>query len=152
MPFQRPVLSQKDFTRIGFYQEDCLLWDCEWALRAAIYGLCALLHASPYLQRAEGQGYSSQSDRQEEHIAAMLTAKERLLNHPGLTDSFKSHLVDSLAQSWFDTAYFYTLKRRPLDAITALWQSKYYRLQLKQLKLLARIVLNAIVDRILGPT
>lgn len=82
MPFQRPILRRKDYLAIGWYQEDCLLWDCEWALRAALYGPCALLNSSPYLQRASGQGYSSQTKRQEEHLLAMLAAKERLIDHP----------------------------------------------------------------------
>lgn len=82
MPFQRPVLRREDFAAIGYYQEDCLLWDCEWALRAALYGPCALLKKSPYRQRASGQGYSSQTMRQEEHILSMLTAKQRLFYYP----------------------------------------------------------------------
>ncbi|GAB6066964.1 hypothetical protein JCM13664_02820 [Methylothermus subterraneus] len=142
MPFQRPVLRREDFLAIGAYQKDCLLWDCEWALRAALYGPCALLQKSPYLQRASGQGYSSTASRQEEHLRAMLVVKERLLDHPKAS-SFRSKLTDSLAQGYFDLAYFYSENRRFGEALAALKISASYGRSLKQLKLLTKIGLKS---------
>lgn len=144
MPFQRPVLRQQDFERIGFYQEDCLLWDCEWALRAALYGPCALLKQSPYRQRASGQGYSSQTKRQEEHILSMLTAKQRLFDYPLIKDnpSARRQLQNSLAEAWFDAAYFYAQNQNYHQALAAIWQSQRYHRQIKQLKLLLKILVK----------
>jgi glycosyltransferase involved in cell wall biosynthesis len=144
MPFQRPVLRRSDFQAIGNYQEDCLLWDCEWALRAALYGPCALLRRSPYLQRASGQGYSSQSQRQEEHLLSMIVAKQRLLHHPLLkSPELKQALSHSLSQGWFDAAYFYSEHRKYRQALQALRKSMRSGIHFHQIKLLAKISIYA---------
>lgn len=140
MPFQRPVLRRQDFERIGFYQEDCLLWDCEWALRAALYGPCALLKKSPYRQRASGQGYSSQTKRQEEHILSILTAKQRLFTILKEDPVAQQQLQDALAEGWFNAAYFYAQNQSDRQALAAILKSQRYRWRVKQLKLLLKIL------------
>lgn len=147
MPFQRPVLRRQDFERIGFYQEDCLLWDCEWALRAALYGPCALLKQSPYRQRASGQGYSSQTKRQEEHILSMLTAKQRLFHYPLMRQNplAQRQLQNALSEGWFNAAYFYAQNQNHRQALAASWQSRRYRWRVKQLKLLLKILVKRVI-------
>lgn len=87
MPFQRPVTARADYLAIGGYRPECLLWDCDWALRAVLHGECALLDEGLYLQRAAGQGYSSQGRRALEHARSNLEIKESLLRHPAVADS-----------------------------------------------------------------
>lgn len=81
MPFQRPVVYHEDYLTIGGYRPECLLWDCDWALRAVLHGECAQLDEGLYLQRASGQGYSSQGRRALEHARSNLEIKESLLSH-----------------------------------------------------------------------
>ncbi|MFN3919405.1 MAG: glycosyltransferase family 2 protein [Methylohalobius sp.] len=145
MPFQRPVLRRQDFERIGFYQEDCLLWDCEWALRASLYGPCALLKQSPYRQRASGQGYSSQTKRQEEHILSMLTAKQRLFTILKENPVAQRRLQDALAEGWFNAAYFYAQNQSDRQALAAILKSQRYRWRVKQLKLLLKILVKRVI-------
>lgn len=59
MPFQRPVVRRSSSNAIGLHRPDCLLWDCDWALRAALRARCALLTRPLYRQRASEQGYHS---------------------------------------------------------------------------------------------
>ncbi len=147
MAFQRPVLRRQDFVQIGFYQEDCLLWDCEWALRAALYGSCALLKKSLYRQRAQGQGYSSQTKRQEEHILAMLTAKQRLFSYPLVKQNplAERSLQNALAEGWFNAAYFYAQNQNYRQALAAIWQSQRFGWRIKQLKLLLKILVKRVM-------
>jgi len=106
MPFQRPVVAREDYFAIGDYRPECLLWDCDWALRAALHGECALLDEGLYLQRAAGQGYSSQAGRALEHTRSNLEIKESLLRHPGLTGPGRRRLVSrALHQGWMDYAW-----------------------------------------------
>jgi len=106
MPFQRPVVRREDYMAIGDYRPECLLWDCDWALRAALHGECALLEQGLYLQRAAGQGYSSQASRALEHTRSNLEIKESLLSHPALTDPDQHRAVSrALHQSWMDYAW-----------------------------------------------
>lgn len=79
MAFQRPVVRRAAFERIGPYQEDILLWDCDWAIRAALQAKCALVTDGLYMQRASGQGFSSKSDRRREHLLSNALMKQRLL-------------------------------------------------------------------------
>jgi len=149
MPFQRPVLRRKDFEAIGHYQEDCLLWDCEWALRAVLHGTCALAQKSPYLQRASGQGYSSKASRQEEHLHSMIIAKERLIQHPTCKKdpNYRKSLIFSLADAWFNTAYFYCHQKRHHQAVIALLQAVRWHPEPRQAKLLGRILYQTLIHR-----
>lgn len=106
MPFQRPVARREDYMAIGDYRPECLLWDCDWALRAALHGECALLEQGLYLQRAAGQGYSSQVSRALEHTRSNLEIKKSLLRHPALTDPDRRRAVSrALHQGWMDLAW-----------------------------------------------
>jgi len=101
MPFQRPVTTREDYFAIGEYRADCLLWDCDWALRATLHGECALLDEGLYLQRAAGQGYSSQRRRALEQTRSNLEIKESLLRHPAVAETHGHRLVKrALHRDW----------------------------------------------------
>ncbi|MBK9325714.1 MAG: glycosyltransferase family 2 protein [Hydrogenophilales bacterium] len=101
MPFQRPVVYREDYRAIGPYRAECLLWDCDWALRAVLHGQCALLDEGLYLQRAAGQGYSSQGRRALEHARSNLEIKESLLRHPAVNGTRRLPLVKrALHRDW----------------------------------------------------
>lgn len=78
MGFQRPVVRAATFKRIGGYTEHCILWDCDWALRAALNGSTILCQEPLYRQRAGGQGYFSQTERAIEHLHSNIEIRERL--------------------------------------------------------------------------
>jgi glycosyltransferase involved in cell wall biosynthesis len=109
MAFQRPVVRRAAFQRIGDYQEHCLLWDCDWALRAALDGKTALSEAPLYRQRVDTQGFSSRPSRQieqtlsnieiRERLAATLTAKD------ATTQALRKAFKRSASQNWFHLAY-----------------------------------------------
>jgi len=104
MAFQRPVTSKEHFTKIGSYQENCLLWDCEWALRAALNGPCGLLNQGLYLQRCAGQGYSSQTNRRLDHLLSGHEIQKQLLfknTNKELANAIKSSLIQGMQSlSW----------------------------------------------------
>lgn len=87
------------------------LRDSEWALYASM--ICrktALIDRPLYLQRCDGQGYSSQPANQERHMLQSLLIKTRLY-HASLSLSelsdWKQPIRESLAAAQFDTAYAY---------------------------------------------
>ncbi len=104
MAFQRPVTSKEHFTKIGSYQENCLLWDCEWALRAALNGPCGLLNQGLYLQRCAGQGYSSQTNRRLDHLLSGHEIQKQLFfknTNKELANAIKSSLIQGMQSlSW----------------------------------------------------
>lgn len=93
MPFQRPVVRREDFVAIGDYRPECLLWDCDWALRAVLHGECALLDEGLYLQRAAGQGTSSLGRRALDHGRSNVEIKQALLLHPAVAGTARRALV-----------------------------------------------------------
>jgi glycosyltransferase involved in cell wall biosynthesis len=87
MAFQRPVVRTAALSRIGIYCATCPhLWDCDWAIRAALNARTTVVLDGLYQQRAEGQGYSSRSDRRLEHLDSNIEIKDRLLR-----DSIQGH-------------------------------------------------------------
>jgi glycosyltransferase involved in cell wall biosynthesis len=143
MPFQRPVVRREDYLAIGDYRPECLLWDCDWALRAALHGECALLDEGLYLQRAAGQGYSSQGHRALEHTRSNLEIKESLLRHPAAVEPGRQRaLLRALHRGWLD--YCWQLRQRGewREAEDALRKSARYGLSGSFLKMLAAAVLR----------
>ncbi len=87
------------------------LRDSEWAIYAA--ALCsrtALLDRPLYLQRCDGQGYSSLPQNRESHMLQSISIKTRLFQAsqslPELS-GWKPRIRESLATALFDTAYAY---------------------------------------------
>lgn len=144
MAFQRPVVRRVAFQRIGMYRPGCALWDCDWAISAALNAKAALLQEGLYLQRADGQGYSSRGDRRLEHLVTNIEIKERFLKeirngtYPReLSVKFRS----AAAKAWFDLAWHHYQGHHTREAISALWASQMRQLNLKHLRLLVRLAL-----------
>ena len=114
MAFQRPVVRRAALERIGGYRADCLLWDCDWAIRATLEGRAALIHSGLYRQRAEGQGYSSRQDRTLEHMQSGIEIAERLL-HLSQQGTYRQHRAIfrcTARDAWFNLAWHHYLFAR----------------------------------------
>jgi len=132
MAFQRPVTSAETFHSIGNYDKNCLLWDCDWALRASLQARCALIPSGLYYQRADNQGFSS-VNRILDQMYSGVYFKEKLINEIEQHDNkkLKQLLKQVLAQGWFDLAY-YLKKYDKIKALKAWYKSQRYELNLKR--------------------
>lgn len=144
MPFQRPVVYRNDYLAIGGYRNECLLWDCDWALRAALHGRCALLPEGLYLQRAAGQGYSSQASRALEHTQSNLELKTALLGHPLVSRQRYRELRKALHRDWKSYAWQLSTLGRHGEALRALRSAARHGLSLELLRMFASIGLHHI--------
>ena len=144
MAFQRPVVRKRALELIGPYRPDCLLWDCDWAISAALNARTALLQDGLYRQRAEGQGYSSRGDRRLEHLASGIDIKDRFLQDTR-RGRYPQHLTPKFrkaaARAWFDLAWHHYQQHNHRRAIGALWVSELRQFSLWHLKLLVRLAL-----------
>jgi glycosyltransferase involved in cell wall biosynthesis len=145
MAFQRPVVRRTAFQRIGGYMEHCLLWDCDWALRAALDGKVALCEAPLYRQRVDNQGYSSQPTREMEQTRSNIEIRERLANELDSDDASSRNLrqdfMRSASRNWFTLAYQLQLNGNTWAAFKAWINSQKIESQPGSLKLLLRILL-----------
>jgi glycosyltransferase involved in cell wall biosynthesis len=73
MAFQRPVVRRTALDEIGEYRPDCLLWDNDWALRAALRGRTALLNEPLYRQRVHDRAFSSRGRKLEQLLSQVET-------------------------------------------------------------------------------
>jgi glycosyltransferase involved in cell wall biosynthesis len=136
MAFQRPVSTKAHFLEVGLYQDDCLLWDCEWALRAVLKGTCGLRNQDLYRQRSAGQGYSSQPRRRLDHLLSNLEIKRQLLNQntrPDLTNAIKLNYI----QAAQDLSWEYISQNQGYLAFKAMLNSFRYGINFLQIKFLA---------------
>jgi hypothetical protein len=143
MALQRPVVRKSALARIGGYQSDCLLWDCDWAIQAALNAPTALLSEGLYRQRAEGQGYSSKRDRTVEHLQSGIEIKDRLWQqsrtgqHPQHRDLFRHAAADS----WFNLAWHQYQHGNRSMAISALLRSARRHFRPAHIKLFVKLIL-----------
>lgn len=144
MAFQRPVVRRSALARIGSYRPECLLWDCDWAIRAALEGRAALIHTGLYRQRAEGQGYSSRRDRTLEHLHSGIDIIENLLrsSRTGTHTQYAALFRQAAARSWFDLAWHHYREGKPRRAWHPLLQSARHKPAVGQMKLLTRLLLH----------
>ena len=143
MPFQRPVTTRAHFHQVGLYQHDCLLWDCDWALRATLNNVCALLNVGLYLQRVDGQGYSSLPRRRLDHALSGLTIKKQLLSNPR-ADLYKTLINDAVIEAGQDVAWEYITQDKGLKAFTFLLGTLHYGVTKLQLKFLLHALYSCI--------
>ncbi len=143
MAFQRPVVRADAIARIGEYRPECLLWDCDWAIRAALNGHTALITEGLYLQRADGQGFSSKPNRILEHMDSGIEIKDRLLRQAkeGRSAKFAPLFRLAAAEAWFNLAWHHYKHGNRLRAMSALIRSILRQIMPCQLKLLARLAL-----------
>lgn len=107
MPFQRVVVRRAALQRIGGYEPHCLLWDCDWAIRATAVCRFGLVLDRLYRQRAEGQGTSSRPDRLLDHMLSEAEIKDRLYSNEetyGLNEVQRHAARKSAAAAWFSLA------------------------------------------------
>ncbi|RIZ71182.1 MAG: glycosyltransferase family 2 protein [Methylococcales bacterium] len=143
MPFQRPVTTREHFHQVGLYQQDCLLWDCDWALRATLNNVCGLLNVGLYLQRVDGQGYSSLPRRRLEHALSGLTIKKQLLTNPR-ADFYKILINDAVIEAGQDVAWEYITQDKGLKAFIFLLGTLRYGVTKLQLKFLLHALYSCI--------
>ena len=145
MAFQRPVVRRGAFQRIGGYREGCLLWDCDWAIRAALEVPVALISDGLYLQRVEGQGYSSRPDRRLDHVMSGIEILETLLKSiPGneTRRRWQSEFREAAAKSWFELAYQQHKAGHPVESLGAWWCSQKHRFRLGRVKFPLKVLLS----------
>lgn len=137
MPFQRPVVRRAALEQIGSYRSDCLLWDCEWALRAAMVARCGLLHEPLYRQRADGQGLSSRPDRQRDHLESGLETALRLYRNPPfpISDTTRSLFRHAASRGAADLAYYHSQRGEVGACVRAWWMSERIQPSVSRLKL-----------------
>lgn len=143
MGFQRPVVRASALDRIGLYRPSCLLWDCDWAISAALNVRTAHVVDGLYLQRADGQGFSSRRDRRIEHLESGIEIKERLLED-ARSGRYSRKLMPTFraaaSKAWFDLAWHYYQQGEPRKALGALWRSEMQAVNLANLRLLLRLL------------
>lgn len=140
MAFQRPVVRRSAFEVIGGYQPDILLWDCDWALRAALRAPCALLVEGLYRQRADGQGYASLRTRSHEQSYSNVIMKKRLLDTVQSPIERKA-LRSSLSDVWFNIGWQHYQEGEYSNAIKSCIKSLCIAPRLAQGSLAARALL-----------
>lgn len=143
MALQRPVVRRSALERIGVYRPDCLLWDCDWAIAASLVSRTALLSEGLYLQRADGQGYSSKRDRTAEQLRSNVEIKDRFWRQSitGIHPRYRAHFLQASADAWFDLAWHHYQRGERLPAVRALYTSARRQLRPGHFKLLARLLL-----------
>jgi len=133
MAFQRPVTTLEHFNEIGFYKEDCLLWDCEWALRAALSSKCGLINRGLYWQRASQQGYFSRPNTQINQSISVLEIKKSFLPLNLKPELIKT-LKESIIQAEKDLIWGYILSENYGSAFKTLFKTLKHGVFLFQLK------------------
>lgn len=143
MQFQRPVVRRDAFERIGVFRAECLLWDCDWAIRASMVARCAFLARPVYLQR-EGQGYFTRPGRQ---LLTGESARE-IVHHlrcsppRALTAPESARLRQLEAQKTFDLAYLQAQHGQRGAALRSWWRSQRLSLHLGRLKFPLRLLVS----------
>ena len=138
MCFQRPVVRRSALERIGLHRFDCLLWDCEWALRAALVSRCALLNRPLYRQRVDGQGYHSLPDRVLAQIRSGAEMTLYLYRNPpvGVSAAAVDLLKEAASRYAFDLAYALSKQGSFREAMHYWLVSQQIQPELKRLKFL----------------
>jgi len=148
MAFQRPVVRAAAFKRIGDYTEHCILWDCDWALRAALDGSTILCQEPLYRQRAEGQGYFSQAECALKHLHSNIEIRERLSNNMvdalAQQSDLRAAFRRSCAQSYFNLAYYLNAHGQHRAALHAWLDSQRRYPSLHRTKFLLRLLTGAL--------
>ncbi len=85
------------------------MWDCDWALQAALDGNVALNETPLYSQRMNTEGYSSGATRKMEQILSSIEIRERLAAmlaaKDAATQALRHDFKRSAGQHWLNLAY-----------------------------------------------
>jgi glycosyltransferase involved in cell wall biosynthesis len=136
MDFQRVVVRRSALHRIGVYRRDCLMWDCDWALRAALVARCALLRPGLYEQRADGQEIFSRPRRERAQLESVLEITLRLRDKPPprTPERARELLRAAASRHAGSLAYFHALHGPLSSSLSAWWRCVRLRPDLANLK------------------
>jgi hypothetical protein len=142
MALQRPVVRRSAMHRIGLYRPNCLLWDCDLAIRAALTAQTALIPDGLYEQRAENQGYSSQSKRRLEHLRSGIEIKDRLWerSRKGEYLEHEASFRHASGEAHFNLAWHLYQEGERWQSLKVLGLSARRQFRSHQLKLLYRLL------------
>lgn len=138
MAFQRPVCLKSHFLDVGLYDEKCLLWDCEWALRACLRGSAGLLNQPLYLQRTSGQSYYSIVDRDIDQSLSILNIKKNLLKQ-GLDVKLTEMVNKSIVYAGQDLSWKHLNNKEYSLACNDIFDTFHYGVNYSQFKFLLHI-------------
>ena len=150
-PFQRPAARRGTWQRIGSFPNDVSLPEPEWALYAALYCRCALLHDAVYRARFDGQGYASKPSNWISHLDSGIATRKRFArylseraNETGI-DAIRKAAKRSYAGSLASKAYYCTREEVfPSVALKAAARSFGVRPSIPAVKLIAKSLLLSI--------
>ncbi|MGZ9032022.1 MAG: glycosyltransferase family 2 protein, partial [Burkholderiaceae bacterium] len=122
MDFQRVIVRRTAFERIGPHRKECLMWDCDWALRAVLSARCALLRPGLYRQRTDGQEYYSKPGRERAQLESALEMTLRLREQPPAGTSARSlDLLRAAASRHAGSLAYFHAQHGPLSSSLAAW-------------------------------
>ncbi len=149
MAFQRPVVRRDALRTIGDYHDGCLLWDCDWAIRAAIYGRTALLEERLYRQRLDGQNLSTRPNIELDHHRSNIEIKERLLRSLEKQGDreIAAKMRAAAASAWMTLAYYYSIKGNPSQAISAWCRGQRYQALRKRYVDFTKLILRSLLNQ-----
>lgn len=135
MQFQRPVVRQSGLQRVGLFRPECLMWDCDWAIRAALLLRCAYL-ARPIYRQREGLGYFTRPGRVVQQAASIHEIARRLRQQPPrpLLPAEGAALRRAEAEKAFDLAYVQAQHGQTTGALRHWALSQWLRPNLRTLK------------------
>lgn len=155
MAFQRPVVRRAALDRIGLYRERLPLYDCDWAIRAALAVPTMLVNRGLYLQRAGDQGYFSTAQRRVDAALANVDIMETLLRRaetePELA-GWRAVFREAAAASQLDLAVYYRGTGDVLNAWKAWLASQKHVLRPRRFTFLARLAATALERSLRGAT
>lgn len=135
MQFQRPVVRQSALQRVGLFRAECLMWDCDWAIRAALVLRCAYL-ARPIYRQREGLGYFTRPGRVVQQAASIHEISRRLRLQPPrpLSTAEAALLRRAEAEKAFDLAYVQAQHGQAAEALRSWALSQRLQPNLRTLK------------------
>jgi glycosyltransferase involved in cell wall biosynthesis len=146
MAFQRPVVRRAALDRIGLYRDRCFLWDCDWAIRAALAARTILVNEGLYLQRAGDHAYSSAARRRLDsalsNVEIMETLLQRAKSDPTL-DKWRAAFLEAAAASRLDLALYYRVNGDVPNAFRAWVASQRLMFSPRRFTFLARLAATA---------
>ncbi len=124
------------------------LRDSEWSIYAvATCQNTALLNRPLYLQRCDGQGYSSKVSQKERHTSQNIIIKSTLLRASERLkelEPWKEEIKNSAATTFFDASYFWSSERNKKRALYMLFKAIQTKPRLLHIKFFFRIILPRI--------
>lgn len=149
MQFQRPVLRRKVLDIVGGFRPECLLWDCDWAIRAAFQVRCGYIPQSLYRQREQGQGYFSRPGRALAMAESIYEIADRVRRDPPIhVNAATQCMLDNLTGKMaFDLAYVQSQQGEFSAAMRHWWISQRLSPQIGRLKFPVGALWRALASR-----